>query len=60
MVAHSMEKRSSVTPEIKLTLDKWYGSEKAEKMKYVEVFEITEYGKQPSAEEVKRLFPMLP
>jgi LmbE family N-acetylglucosaminyl deacetylase len=56
----SMERRSSVTPEIKASLDKWYGTEKAEKVKYVEVFEITEYGKQPSAEEVKRLFPMLP
>ncbi len=56
----SMERRSSVTPEIKASLDKWYGTEKAEKVKYVEVFEITEYGKQPNAEEVKRLFPMLP
>lgn len=56
----SMEKRSSVTPEIKASLDKWYGAEKAAKVKYVEVFEITEYGKQPSAEEVRRLFPMLP
>nr|WP_295928449.1 PIG-L family deacetylase [uncultured Dyadobacter sp.] len=56
----SMERRSSVTPEIKASLDKWYGADKAEKIKYVEVFEITEYGKQPNAEEVKRLFPMLP
>lgn len=56
----SMERRSSVTPEIKASLEKWYGTEKAEKVKYVEVFEITEYGKQPSAEEVRRLFPMLP
>ena len=56
----SMEKRSSVTPEIKASLEKWYGAERAEKVKYVEVFEITEYGKQPSAEEVRRLFPMLP
>jgi LmbE family N-acetylglucosaminyl deacetylase len=56
----SMEKRSSVTPEIKVSLEKWYGAERAAKVKYVEVFEITEYGKQPSADEVKRLFPMLP
>lgn len=56
----SMEKRSAVTPEIKASLDKWYGAERAGKVKYVEVFEITEYGKQPSPEEVKRLFPMLP
>lgn len=56
----SMERRSSVTPEIKVSLEKWYGAEKAGKVKYVEVFEITEYGKQPNAEEVKALFPMLP
>jgi LmbE family N-acetylglucosaminyl deacetylase len=56
----SIEKRSAVTPEIKISLDKWYGTERAEKIKQVEVFEICEYGKQPSTEEIKRLFPMLP
>jgi LmbE family N-acetylglucosaminyl deacetylase len=56
----SMERRSSVNPEIKVSLEKWYGADKAAKVKYVEVFEICEYGKQPSAEEIKRLFPMLP
>lgn len=54
------EKRSSITPEIKLTVEKWYGKEQSEKIKFVEVFEITEYGKQPSPEEIRRLFPMLP
>ncbi len=56
----AMEKRSSVTPEIKTSLDKWYGKEKADKVKAVEVFEICEYGKQPSIDEIKKLFPMLP
>lgn len=55
-----MERRSSVTPEIKASLDKWYGKEKAEQVKYAEVFEICEYGKQPSNEEIRRLFPMIP
>lgn len=54
------EKRSSVTPEIKLSLDKLYGPDKAAAVKFVEVFEICEYGKQPSQEEIKRLFPMIP
>jgi len=54
------EKRSSVTPEIKLSLDKLYGPDKAAAVKYVEVFEICEYGKQPTQEEIKRLFPMIP
>jgi len=29
------------------------------KAKYYEAFEICEYGKQPSAEEIKILFPMI-
>ena len=56
----AMEKRSAVTPEIKISLDKWYGKELADKVKQVEVFEICEYGKQPTTEEIKKLFPMLP
>ena len=56
----AMEKRSAVTPEIKISLEKWYGKEKADQVKQAEVFEICEYGKQPSPEEIKKLFPMLP
>jgi len=56
----AMEKRSSVTPEIKIALDKWYGKEKADQIRYVEVFEICEYGKQPGSEEIRKLFPMIP
>jgi LmbE family N-acetylglucosaminyl deacetylase len=43
---------------VKERLKKWYG-EKAEAVKYAEGFEICEYGKQPSEEEIKQLFPML-
>jgi LmbE family N-acetylglucosaminyl deacetylase len=56
----AMEKRSAVNPEIKVSLEKWYGAQKAKDIKYVEVFEICEYGKQPDDAEIKRLFPMLP
>ncbi|WP_439558471.1 PIG-L deacetylase family protein [Dyadobacter sp.] len=56
----AMEKRSSVTPEIRVSLEKWYGADKAKDIRFVEVFEICEYGKQPDAAEIKRLFPMLP
>ena len=48
-------------PLNKATLDclkKWYGT-KASSIKYAEGFEICEYGKQPTDEEIKRLFPML-
>ncbi len=56
----AIEKRSSVTPEIRLALDKWYGTDKASSIKLVEVFEICEYGKQPTQEDIRTLFPMLP
>ncbi|GAB3901405.1 hypothetical protein GCM10028803_26020 [Larkinella knui] len=56
----AMERRSALTPEIKASVEKWYGPEKAAKVKSVEVFEICEYGKQPNPDEIRRLFPMLP
>ncbi|WP_149304558.1 PIG-L deacetylase family protein [Pareuzebyella sediminis] len=41
------------------SLKKWYG-DKAPTVKNAEGFEICEYGKQPSDNEIKKLFPMLP
>jgi LmbE family N-acetylglucosaminyl deacetylase len=43
---------------VKDQLKNWYG-DKAASVKYAEGFEICEYGKQPSEEEIKQLFPML-
>lgn len=40
------------------SLIKWYG-DKAQSIKKAEGFEICEYGKQPTDEEIKILFPML-
>ncbi len=48
-----------ITPEIKTSLAKWYGEEKAAQVKHVEAFEICEYGLQPDEAEIRRLFPML-
>lgn len=33
---------------------------KASMTKHAEIFEICEYGSQPTAEEIRKLFPMLP
>lgn len=42
----------------KNSLAKWYGS-KGTAVKHAEAFEICEYGKQPSDQEIRELFPML-
>lgn len=34
-----------------------YGAEKGKKVRYAEAFEVCEYGRQPSPEELKQLFP---
>lgn len=41
-------------------LEKWYGKRMAQNVRYAELFEICEYGHQPSEEEIRDLFPFLP
>ena len=48
-----------LSPEVKVSLQKWYGTQKAEQVKYAEAFEICEYGSRPTDQDIKRLFPML-
>jgi LmbE family N-acetylglucosaminyl deacetylase len=38
-------------------LNKWYGAQRGQKVKYAEAFEICEYGRQPTDEEIRELFP---
>ena len=38
-------------------LIKWYGPEKGNAVKFAEAFEICEYGRHPTVEEIKKLFP---
>lgn len=38
-------------------LTQWYGEERAKKVKHAEAFEICEYGRRPSADELRKLFP---
>ena len=37
-----------------------YGPDGAKSVKYVEAFEVCEYGRMPNREEIRQLFPMLP
>jgi hypothetical protein len=48
-----------ITPAVRRALEKWYGPERAAKAAYAEAFEVCEYGRQPSDEDLRRLFPML-
>ncbi len=41
-------------------LVRWYGEENADSVKYAEAFEICEYGRQPTDQEIRQLFPFLP
>lgn len=52
--------RRPFTPDEKTRncLKKWYG-DKAENARHAEAFQICEYGRQPTDEEIRKLFPML-
>ncbi len=51
---------SIISPEEKNTLMKWYKKEGIDQIKFVESFEICEFGLQPNNSDIRRLFPMLP
>jgi LmbE family N-acetylglucosaminyl deacetylase len=59
-LAEQLKKRSGQFSDEKVAaLEKWYGTEKTKETKYIEAFEIAEYGYQPSEEEIRKMFPML-
>lgn len=47
----------AVTPEVRAALERRYGAEKAGQIRYTESFELCEYGRRPSLEELDKLFP---
>ncbi len=49
-----------VPEEWRPLLAEYYGEEAAKSIKNAEAFEICEYGRRPSREELKRLFPFFP
>lgn len=46
-------------PEVVKALEKWYGNDRAAKIKLAEAFEICEYGSRPDENRIRSLFPML-
>jgi LmbE family N-acetylglucosaminyl deacetylase len=48
-----------ITPEVRTSLEKWYGKEVAAQVQHAEAFEICEYGNQPNEADLWRMFPLL-
>ena len=55
-----VDRQSSEAKRYRGALVKWYGEDQANEVEYAEAFEICEYGRQPSDDEVRQLFPFLP
>lgn len=55
-----VRRQSAEAKNARDALQKWYGPERAENIKYAESFEICEYGHQPSDAEIRELFPFFP
>ena len=51
---------ASTADQFRKELADWYGQERAGKIKYAEAFEICEYGRRPSKQEIRKLFPFFP
>ena len=58
-LAESMRGERKLQPEWREALEKRYGAQAAS-IQHAEAFEITEYGRQPSEEEIRKLFPFFP
>lgn len=51
---------ASTADQFREQLTDWYGRERAKKIKYAEAFEICEYGRRPSKQEIRKMFPFFP
>ncbi len=54
------QRSGRISPEVRTALEKWYGADKARSIQHAEAFELCEYGRRPNAQELRKLFPMLP
>ena len=52
-------RKRPITPAVRAALVKWYGAEKGNQIRSAEAFEICEYGRRPSDDDIRALFPML-
>ncbi len=54
---YMMERNAAVADQYRDRLIELYGEEKGGQIKYAEAFEICQYGRQPSIDELKAMFP---
>ena len=50
-------RQGQISPAARAALEKRYGADQAQKIQHVESFELCEYGRKPSLEELQQLFP---
>jgi len=59
-VRESFRKRfANTAQQFREKLRELYGADRGNAVQYAEAFEISEYGRRPNAEEIRRLFPFL-
>jgi LmbE family N-acetylglucosaminyl deacetylase len=51
---------ASTADRFREQLREWYGSSQGDQIRYAEAFEVCEYGRRPSQEEIRVLFPFFP
>ena len=51
------QRQASEADAYRKALIRWYGEERGQAVKYAEAFEICEYGRRPTPDEIKQLFP---
>lgn len=52
-----VSRNSTEADNARAALHRWYGEDAGNKVEFAESFEICEYGRQPSPEEIRKLFP---
>lgn len=51
---------ANTAKQFRAKLRELYGTERGDAVQYAEAFEISEYGRRPNADEIRRLFPFFP
>jgi LmbE family N-acetylglucosaminyl deacetylase len=52
-----IDRQGKEAGRFRAALAQWYGEDRGKAVKYAEAFEICEYGRQPTPDEIRKLFP---